>query len=161
MNVAILVGRLTKDVELQYLPTGTAVATGALATNRQVKKGENWETAADFHNFKLFGKKAEYLQNYSQKGSRVSIRGGLRTDKWTDQQGNNRYNHYIYVEEVEILSSKDNNQNNNNYNANQSNSNYNANQSNSNYNANQNSSNYNANQNAVPEIDVDDEDIPF
>ena len=149
MNVVILIGRLTRDVELQYLPSGTAVVKGSIVTNRNTKVNDKWETVPDYHDFKVFGSKAEYIQRYSNKGDRISIKGELRKDTWVAQDGTNRYNVYVFVNEVELLSCKNKN--------NEGNTNNQQNYNNNSYAAPTN----NAPSETVPEIDIDDEDIPF
>lgn len=86
MNNAVLVGRLTKDPELKYIPgSGTAVATFTIAIDRDyVKKDGTKET--DFIPVEVMGKSAEYCANYITKGRLVSLKGEIRVDSYTDKK---------------------------------------------------------------------------
>ena len=77
VNYIVLIGRLTRDVELKYLSSGTAVAKGAIAVNRRVKKGDEWKDEASFFEFVLFGKTAENLSKYLLKGKQIAVEGEL------------------------------------------------------------------------------------
>ena len=91
MNKVILIGRLTKDVELRYTQTNnTAVASFSLAVNRKfVKSGE--ERQADFFNIIAWNKLAENISKYLFKGNQVAISGRLETRSWDDQNGQKHY----------------------------------------------------------------------
>lgn len=111
MNKVILIGRLTKDVELRYTQTNnTAVASFSLAVNRKfVKTGE--ERQADFFNIIAWNKLAENISKYLFKGNQVAISGRLETRSWDDQNGQKRYVTEVIAEEVDFIESK-NKQNN-------------------------------------------------
>lgn len=106
MNKIILLGRLTKDVELRYTQTSnTAVASFTLAVNRRfVKEGE--ERQADFINIVVWNKLAETSSNYLKKGMQVVVTGRLQNRSWDDEQGQKRYVTEVIAEELEFVESK-------------------------------------------------------
>ena len=106
MNKIILLGRLTKDVELRYTQTSnTAVASFTLAVNRRfVKEGEERQT--DFINIVAWNKLAETSSNYLKKGMQVVVTGRLQNRSWDDEQGQKRYVTEVIVEELEFVESK-------------------------------------------------------
>lgn len=90
MNCVTLVGRLTKDPELKYIPgSGTAVASSTIAIDRDYQKKDG-SKETDFIPIEVMGKSAEYMANYLGKGRLVSIQGSIRVDNYQDQQGNRR-----------------------------------------------------------------------
>lgn len=111
MNKVILIGRLTKDVELRYTQTNnTAVASFSLAVNRKfVKPGE--ERQADFFNIIAWNKLAENISKYLFKGNQVAIYGRLETRSWDDPNGQKHYVTEVIAEEIDFIGSK-NKQNN-------------------------------------------------
>lgn len=111
MNKVILIGRLTKDVELRYTQTNnTAVASFCLAVNRKfVKTGE--ERQADFFNIIAWNKLAENISKYLFKGNQVAISGRLETRSWDDPNGQKHYVTEVIAEEIDFIGSK-NKQNN-------------------------------------------------
>lgn len=111
MNKVILIGRLTKDVELRYTQTNnTAVASFSLAVNRKfVKPGE--ERQADFFNIIAWNKLAENISKYLFKGNQVAISGRLETRSWDDPNGQKHYITEVIAEEIDFIGSK-NKQNN-------------------------------------------------
>ncbi|WP_456470024.1 single-stranded DNA-binding protein [Caminibacter sp.] len=107
-NKIILVGNLTRDVELKYTPTGTAIAKFGLATNRTYKDsvtGENKQETM-FIDITVFGRSAEIANQYLRKGRRVLIEGRLVLDQWVDQSGQKRSKHSIVAEKVQFMDSK-------------------------------------------------------
>ncbi|MDO6405939.1 single-stranded DNA-binding protein [Pantoea phytobeneficialis] len=99
VNKVILVGNLGQDPEVRYMPNGGAVANITLATSeswRDKQTGENKEIT-EWHRVVLFGKLAEVAGEYLRKGSQVYIEGQLRTRKWQDQGGQDRYTTEIVV----------------------------------------------------------------
>ncbi|AKC32406.1 single-stranded DNA-binding protein [Candidatus Pantoea carbekii] len=99
INKVILVGNLGQDPEVRYMPNGSAVANITLATSenwRDKQTGENREIT-EWHRVVLFGKLAEIASEYLRKGSQVYIEGQLRTRKWQDQNGQDRYSTEIVV----------------------------------------------------------------
>lgn len=108
MNKVILLGRLTKDVELRYTQaSNTAVASFSLAVNRKfVKEGE--EQQADFFNIVAWGKLAETASSYLRKGSQVLITGKLQNRSWENEQGQKHYITEVVAEELDFVESKKN-----------------------------------------------------
>jgi len=99
INKVILVGNLGQDPEIRYMPTGGAVANLTVATSeswRDKQTGENKEIT-EWHRVVLFGKLAEVAGEYLRKGSQVYIEGQLRTRKWQDNSGQDRYTTEIVV----------------------------------------------------------------
>ncbi|MCD3217465.1 single-stranded DNA-binding protein [Clostridium botulinum C] len=114
MNRIILTGRLTRDPELTFLPgDGKAVVKFTLAVNRP-RFDKNKEQEADFINCTCFGKRAEAIANYVQKGHRFGIEGSLRINKFTDKDGNNRWSTEVLVSDFEFMQDKLSNTNNSN-----------------------------------------------
>ena len=109
MNNVSLVGRLTKDVELKYTGSQTAVATGTLAVNRQFKSA-NGEKETDFINIVAWRKTAEILSNYASKGSQIGITGRIQTRNYEGNDGKRVYVTEVVAESVALLDSKQNNQ---------------------------------------------------
>lgn len=106
MNKVILLGRLTKDVELKYTQTSnTAVASFSLAVNRKyAKPGEARET--DFFNIIAWNKLAETASKYLKKGMQILITGRLQTRYWDDEQGQRHYVTEIIAEELDFVENK-------------------------------------------------------
>lgn len=102
MNQVILIGRLTRDPEMRFIPsTGTAVARFSLAVNREVKR--DGQPDADFINIKVFGKGAENVSKYVKKGRLVAVNGQLRNNFYEDKNGIKHYNQEIVAKRVEFL----------------------------------------------------------
>lgn len=106
MNKVILLGRLTKDVELRYTQTSNmAVASFSIAVNQKyVKEGE--ERRADFFNIVAWNKLAENASKYLKKGSQVVIVGRLQNRSWQDEQDNKHTITEVIVEEMEFIDTK-------------------------------------------------------
>ena len=106
MNIVTLIGRLTRDVELRYVPnTGTAKADFALAVPRDFKNKDG-EKEVDFIPVEFMGKKAENIAKYIEKGSLVAVQGNLRIDRYTDKQGNKRTYTKVWGNSIQFLDSK-------------------------------------------------------
>ena len=108
MNKIHLVGRLSKDPELKFTPgTGNAVTKFTIAVNRpRLDKQKPQE--ADFINCVCFGKRAEAIASYVQKGHLFGLSGRLQINKYADKDGNNRWSTDVLVEDFEFLQSKGN-----------------------------------------------------
>lgn len=91
LNRVFLMGNLTRDPELRYTPSGTAVANFGIAVNRRytTKEGDRKEEV-DFFDVEVWNKQAEYCNEYLVKGSGVLIEGRLKQDRWEDESGNKR-----------------------------------------------------------------------
>lgn len=103
MNNVILIGNITKDIELRQSNNGKFVVEFSVAINNGKDQQGN-ELPADFINCTAWNKTAEVLSKYATKGTKVGIEGAMKTQTWTDQQGNNRYKTYVLVDRVELLS---------------------------------------------------------
>jgi single-strand DNA-binding protein len=189
MNKVILLGNLTRDIEVKFTQNGLAVGTCGIATNRRTKT-QSGETRDEvmFVDITFFGRTAEIANQYFRKGSKILVEGRLSLDSWVDQSGMKRSKHSVKVETLEFVESKgsssSDNGNNNNGNGNGGNygnsggnysggnSGYGQNNDNSrNYNNQPKPSYNNRNTNAsqkepsVPVIDIDDIDmddqVPF
>ena len=105
VNKVILVGNLGADPETRAMPSGSTVANLRIATSeswRDKTSGEQQERT-EWHRVALFGRLAEIASEYLRKGSQVYIEGSLRTRKWQDKQGNERYTTEIVGNELQML----------------------------------------------------------
>ncbi|WP_054670160.1 single-stranded DNA-binding protein [Lentilactobacillus senioris] len=105
LNRAVLTGRLTRDVDLRYTQSGTAVGTFTLAVDRTFKNQQG-EREADFINCVIWRKSAENFANFVRKGSLVGIDGRIQTRNYENQQGNRVYVTEIVVENFALLQSR-------------------------------------------------------
>lgn len=108
INKVILVGNLGNDPETRYLPSGGAVTNISLATTRAWKDkntGQQQEST-EWHRVVFFNRLAEIAGEYLKKGSTVYIEGSLRTNKWQDKDGNDRYTTEIIAAEMQMLGGK-------------------------------------------------------
>lgn len=106
-NKVVIVGNLTRDIELRYTPSGAAIGKSAIAaTHKFTINGEKKEDTC-FIDISFFGKGAEIANQYLRKGSKLLIEGRLKFEQWTDQNGQNRSKHTISVESMEMLGNKD------------------------------------------------------
>ena len=103
-NKVILVGNLTRDIELRYLPSGSAVGKTGIATNRKFKSatGEQKEEVM-FIDLTFFGRTAEIANQYLRKSSKVLVEGRLVLEQWTAQDGTKRSKHSVAVESMQML----------------------------------------------------------
>lgn len=108
LNKVMLIGNLTRDVEVRYTPSGTAVATFGLATNRSWSSGEGGERQEEtqFHRIVAWSKLAEICGQLLFKGRKVFIEGRLQTRKWTGQDGQQRESTEIVAENMMILDTR-------------------------------------------------------
>ena len=104
INQVILVGRLTKEVNLKYTPSNQAVATFSLAVNRNFK-GQNGEREADFINCVIWRQQAENLANWAKKGALIGITGRIQTRSYENQQGQRVYVTEVVAEQFQLLES--------------------------------------------------------
>ena len=103
-NLTILTGRITKDLELKQAGQ-TTVTNFSLAVDNPFKRDD-----ASFFDIAAFGKTAELLNNYCNKGSKILVEGNLKQDRFTDKEGNNRSVVRVVANRVEFLDSKGSNQ---------------------------------------------------
>ena len=105
INNVVLVGRLTKDVELRYTPANQAVATFTLAVNRTFKNA-NGEREADFINVVIWRQAAENLANLAKKGALLGITGRIQTRNYENTQGQRVYVTEVIAENFQMLESR-------------------------------------------------------
>ena len=105
INKVILIGHLGADPETRYMPSGGAVTNLRLATSESWKDKQSGEQQerTEWHRVAIFGRLAEIAAEYLRKGSHVYIEGRLRTRKWQDNQGNDRYSTEIVANEMQML----------------------------------------------------------
>ena len=108
MNIAVLIGNLTKDIEMRYTQTGKAVANFTIAVNRPFKNAQG-EYDADFIPVVVWDKLAENCANFLKKGSRVGVSGRIQVRTYDDKQGIKRYVTEIIANEVKFLDGKEKN----------------------------------------------------
>jgi len=161
-NKTVMVGNITRDIELRYLPSGAAIAKSAIATSYKYKTatGEKKDEVC-FMDFNIFGKSAEVANQYLKKGSKVLLEGRIVFEQWTAQDGTNRNRHSLRVDVMKMLDSKADSQtqsgsydNSSGYQQNNQQQPVNKTQQN-----NQNQSN--VQEQKIPEINVDSDEIPF
>lgn len=102
LNSVVLVGRLTRDVELRYTPNGHAVADFGLAVERPYTNQQG-ERDVDFVNITVWRKQAENCSRYIGKGRLVAIKGRLQQDRWQNEQGQNRSRVKVVADGVRFL----------------------------------------------------------
>ena len=108
-NKVILVGRLTRDIELRYTQAGMSIANTAIATNHiYTSNGERKEEVC-YTDITFFARSAEIANQYLRKGSQILVEGRLKLDQWTDQNGQKRSKHSVVVETMKMLDSKGDN----------------------------------------------------
>ena len=142
LNKVFLMGNLTRDPELRYIPNSNMpVVNFGLAINRTWynKNTNEKQEETTFLDVEGFGKQAEVVNQYTSKGRPIFVEGRLKLDQWQDQQGNRRSKVKVVMEKFEFLGGKDSNHNNTP--------------------TSNNSGGYG--NNAPPPVDVDNDDIPF
>jgi single-strand DNA-binding protein len=105
VNKVILVGNLGRDPEVRYMPSGNAVANVTLATTESWKDKQTGEKQerTEWHNVVFYSRLAEIAGEYLKKGSQVYVEGSLRTRKWQDKSGNDRYTTEIIASDMQML----------------------------------------------------------
>ena len=108
VNKVILVGNLGKDPEVRSFPSGDRVANVTLATTDKWKDKQTNELreATEWHRIQFTGRLAEIAEQYLRKGSQVYVEGSLRTRKWTDKDGIDRYSTDIQANQMQMLGSR-------------------------------------------------------
>ena len=107
INRAVLTGRLTRDPELRYTTSGTAVVSFTLAVDRQFRN-QNGDRDADFVNCVIWRKSAENFSNFTHKGSLVGVEGRIQTRNYENQQGNRVYVTEVVVDNFALLEPRQN-----------------------------------------------------
>jgi len=105
VNKVILIGNLGKDPEVRYTANSTAVANVTIATSEQWKDKQSGQTQerTEWHNVVFYNRLAEIVGEYLKKGSQVYVEGSLRTRKWQDKEGKDRYTTEIIANEMQML----------------------------------------------------------
>ena len=108
INKVIIIGNLGKDPEVRYMPSGSAICNVTVATSRQWKNKESGEKneETEWHRVALFDRQAEIAGEYLKKGSSVYFEGRLKTRKWTDKEGVERYSTEIIADVMQLLGSR-------------------------------------------------------
>lgn len=105
MNVISLTGNLCRDVKIEYTKNNKSYVENTIGVKKEKKDDDgNYET--DFIDFVCFEKKADYLQNYAQKGDKVELVGKLRVDNWKDEKGDAHTRSYVVADKISILTSR-------------------------------------------------------
>jgi len=191
-NKIVLVGNLTRDIELRYTQSGSGIANTAIATSRKFTQNGEKKEEVCFVDITFFGRSSEIANQYLRKGSKILVEGRLKFDQWVDQNGQKRSKHSVIVETMQMLDSKGDNQassQDGGYNAPQQGSGQNYQQPQAqqqqqsyqqpmkqqqqapqqsyqqqqqpSYNQAQNQSREMPSSNQIPEIDIDEDEIPF
>lgn len=107
VNKAIIVGNVGQDPEVRYMPSGSAVAEVSVATTESWKDKQSGEKQerTEWHRITFFGRLAEIVGEYVRKGSQIYVEGSIRTEKWQDKNGNDRYTTKIVANEMQMLGS--------------------------------------------------------
>jgi single-strand DNA-binding protein len=104
VNKVILIGNLGADPEKRYTASGSAVVTLRLATSRKWKDRDgNPQEETEWHRVIVWGPTAEFCANYLNKGSKIYVEGRLKTNKWQDQSGNDRFTTEVIAQTVQNL----------------------------------------------------------
>lgn len=105
LNQVTLMGNLTRDIEVKYLQSGTAVCDLGLAINERVKKGDEWVDATTFVDVTFFGRTAEVAGEYLSKGSPILVCGKLRLETW-EKEGQKRSKLKVIGDSMQMLGGK-------------------------------------------------------
>lgn len=105
MNKSFLMGNLTRDIELQHTPQGTAVCDIGLAVNERRKSGDEWVDETTFVDVTLWGRNAEVADEYTRKGSSVMIEGRLKLETW-EHEGQKRSKLKVVADRLQLLGGK-------------------------------------------------------
>ena len=109
MNKVVLIGNLTRDIELRYTQSGYCVGNSGIAITRKFKNAQGQAVEETcFIDLKFFGRTAEVANQYLRKGSKLAVEGRLKLEQWQDQSGQNRSKHVVEVESLEMLGSPQN-----------------------------------------------------
>lgn len=110
-NKVILVGNLTRDIELRYSQSGMGIAKTAIATSRKFSSNGEKKEEVCFIDITFFGRSAEIANQYLRKGSKILVEGRLNFEQWVDQNGGKRSKHSVTVENMQMLDSRSDAQN--------------------------------------------------
>jgi single-strand DNA-binding protein len=105
-NKVILVGNLTRDIELRYSQGGMGISNTAIATSRKFTKDGTKHEEVCFVDITFFARSAEIANQYLRKGSKILVEGRLNFDQWVDKDGQKRSKHSVVVETMQMLDGK-------------------------------------------------------
>jgi single-strand DNA-binding protein len=110
VNKVILIGRLGANPEIKYMPSGRAVSTFSVATNDGYKDKQTGQfiESTEWHRINVFGQQAETLGSYAKKGQLLYVEGKIRTNKWQDKNGQDRYTTEIVALQTQMISNTNN-----------------------------------------------------
>lgn len=103
LNKVILLGNLTRDPELRYTPNGTAVSSFGLAINRRYRQGDEWRDDVCYVDIVTFGRQAETVGEYLNKGNMAMIEGRLQWRSWETEDGQKRSKHEVVANNVQFM----------------------------------------------------------
>jgi single-strand DNA-binding protein len=103
LNKVILLGNLTRDPELRYMPNGTPVSSFGLAVNRRYRQGDEWKEEVCFIDIVAFSRQAEIAGEYLNKGRLALIEGRLRWRTWESQDGQKRSKHEVVADMIHLM----------------------------------------------------------
>lgn len=106
INKVLIIGRLTRDIEIKTTNNGGFVGKFSLASNRKEKSGDTWTEKPGFFDCVVFGKSAEILKQYTRKGSKLCVDGSLRWSSWEGTDGKKQSKVEIHVEGFQFLDAK-------------------------------------------------------
>ncbi|MEC7030955.1 MAG: single-stranded DNA-binding protein [Pseudomonadota bacterium] len=108
LNKAMIIGNVGQDPEMRYMPNENAVVTLSVATSESWKDKQSgqMQDRVEWHRVVIFGKLAEIAGKYVKKGTKLYLEGSIRTRKWTDNQGQDRYTTEIVANEMQMLDSR-------------------------------------------------------
>lgn len=106
MNSVNIIGTITRDIELKYLPSGVAVGKFCIAYNEKIKQNEQLVDKAHFFDVTAWGKNAENVNRFFHKGKQIGISGSLQFEQWQDQQGQNRSKVSIKLDRFDFIGSR-------------------------------------------------------
>lgn len=108
VNKVILVGNLGKDPEVRVTQSSLPVASFSLATSERRKdQSGNWTNHTEWHRITAFGKLADFCSNYLKKGKQVYLEGKIRTSKWQDKEGKDRYTTDIIADSIQFVGARE------------------------------------------------------
>ena len=105
LNKVMLIGRLGSDPDVRYTQAGKAVATLSVATTSSIKRGEKWEDETEWHRVVAWDRLAEVAGEYMHKGTLLFVEGRLKTRKWQDRDGNDKYTTEVIAFTLSMLGS--------------------------------------------------------
>ena len=106
LNSIVLMGRITKDIELKKVGSDISVCKFSIAVDRKFKDKISGDKITDFIDCQAWRGTADFIARYFNKGSMIAVEGSLQQDSWTDNDGKKRYNHIVNVEQAHFCGSK-------------------------------------------------------